>query len=108
MLRRLSTGEIIDEAFVRFAYPSGYQYDVLRGVDVLRRCGAAPDTRVAEAVELIERKRTADGRWLLETQDSDLLDLDMGEADGRPSRWNTLRAMRVLRWAGSPLSQGGG
>jgi hypothetical protein len=99
MLRRLSTGEVIDEAFTRFAFPTGYHYDILRGVDFLRRTGAAPDSRVAEAVELIGRKRDHDGRWLLEKADSDLLDLDMGEADGGPSRWNTLRAMRVLRWA---------
>lgn len=99
MLRRLSTGEIIDEAFTRFAFPTGYQYDVLRGTDFLRCAGVAPDSRIAEAIELIGQKRDLDGRWLLETADSDLLDFDMGEADGRPSRWNTLRAMRVLRWA---------
>lgn len=99
MLRRLSTSEIIDEAFTRFAFPAGYQYDVLRGTDFLRCAGAVPDSRIAEAVELIGHKRDPDGRWLLEMADSNLLDFDMGEADGKPSRWNTLRAMRVLRWA---------
>jgi hypothetical protein len=101
MLRRLSTGEIIDEAFTRFAFPTGYHYDVLRGTDFLRRAGTAPDSRIAEAVELIGQKQNPDGRWPLETAGSDLLDFDMGEADGKPSRWNTLRAMRVLRWAAS-------
>jgi hypothetical protein len=101
MLRRLSTGTVIDEAFTRFAYPTGYHYDVLRGTDLLRRADATPDSRVAEAVELIRQKRNPDGRWLLAMADADLLDFDMGEADGEPSRWNTLRAMRVLRWADS-------
>jgi hypothetical protein len=101
MLRRLSTGEIIDEAFTRFAFPTGYQYDVLRGTDFLRRVSTAPDSRIAEAVGLIEQKRDADGRWLLEMADSDLLDFDMGEAASEPSRWNTLRAMRVVRWMAS-------
>jgi hypothetical protein len=99
MLRRLSTGEIVDEAFTRFAFPTGYHYDVLRGTEFLRRAGAVPDSRIAEAVELIRQKQDPDGRWPLEMADADLLDLDMGEADGEPSRWNTLRAMRVLRWA---------
>jgi hypothetical protein len=99
MLRRLSTGEIIDEAFTRFAFPTGYHYDVLRGTDFLRCVGAVPDSRIAEAVELIGQKRNPDGRWLLEMADSNQLDFDMSEADGKPSRWNTLRALRVLRWA---------
>jgi hypothetical protein len=101
MLRRLSTGEVIDEAFTRFAFPTGYRYDVLRGLDFLRRTGAAPDARIAEAVELIGHKRDLDGRWPLETAQQNPLEFDMGEADGKPSRWNTLRAMRVLRWAAS-------
>lgn len=99
MLRRLSTGEIIDEAFARFAFPTGYHYDVLRAMAFLRCAGAAPDSRIREAVELISQKRDPDGRWPLEMAESNFLDLDMGEADGSPSRWNTLRAMRVLRWA---------
>ncbi len=102
LLRRLSTGQIIDEAFTRFAYPTGYPYDVLRAADFLRRAGAAPDERSAEAVELIRQRRAPDGRWPLDPADNNPLDFDLGEQVGQPSRWNTLRAMRVLRWADTP------
>jgi hypothetical protein len=98
MLRRLSTGEIIDPAFTQFSFPTGYHYDVLRGLDYLRSAGAVPDDRVAEAIELVESKRDADGRWPLENPHPDQLDVAMDPGEGRPSRWNTLRALRVLDW----------
>jgi len=67
-----------------------------------------PDARVAEAVDLVRSKREADDRWPLENpHETELvsarvrdLEFGMDEGDGRPSRWNTLRALRVLRWAG--------
>jgi hypothetical protein len=98
MLRRLSTGEIIDPAFIQFSFPTGYHYDVLRGLDELRSAGAVPDDRVAEAIELVESKRDTDGRWPLENPHPDQLDVAMDPGEGRPSRWNTLRALRVLDW----------
>ena len=98
MLRRLSTGELIDPAFTQFSYPTYWHYDVLRGLDYLRGAGAAPDERVAEAVDLVESKRDANGRWPLENPHPGKLHFAMDEGEGRPSRWNTLRAMRVLRW----------
>jgi hypothetical protein len=98
MLRRVSTGEIIDPAFTQFSFPTGYHYDVLRGLDELRSAGAVPDDRVAEAIELVESKRDADGRWPLENPHPDQLDVAMDPGEGRPSRWNTLRALRVLDW----------
>jgi hypothetical protein len=98
MLRRLSTSEIIDPAFTQFSFPTGYHYDVLRGLDYLRSAGGVPDDRVAEAIELVESKRDADGRWSLENPHSDQLDVAMDPGEGRPSRWNTLRALRVLDW----------
>src|SRR5438132_368025 len=108
MLRRLSSGELIDEAFTRFSFPTGWHYDALRGLDHLREAGVTPDARVAEAIDLIRSKRDAEGRLPLENpHQSEMvdarvrdLDFDMDEREGRPSRWNTLRALRVLRWAG--------
>jgi hypothetical protein len=98
MFRRMSTGEVADPEFTQFLFPSGYHYDVLRGLDYLRSAGSAPDERVNEAIALIESKRDADGRWSLENVYPDELFFEMGESEGQPSRWNTLRALRVLRW----------
>ena len=100
MLRRLSTGEVIDPAWSRFSYPTYWHYDVLRGLDYLRAAGAVPDERVSEVIDLVESKRDADGRWPLENPHPGRLHFAMDEGEGRPSRWNTLRAMRVLRWYG--------
>jgi hypothetical protein len=99
MLRRQSTGEIIDQDFARLAYPTGYHYDVLRGLDYLRSAGVAPDERVAQAIEIVNAKRGADGRWRIEIVHDDDLQFPMGEDAGQPSRWITLRAGRVLRCA---------
>ena len=98
MLRRLSTGEVINPAWMQFSYPTFWHYDVLRGLDYLRAAGAVPDGRVAEAIDLVASRRDADGRWPLENRHSGQLHFEMDEGEGRPSRWNTLRAMRVLRW----------
>jgi len=108
MLRRLSSGELIDPAFTLFSFPTGWHYDALRGLDYLRAAGVTPDARVAEAIDLIHSKRDAEGRLPLENpHESEMvnarvrdLEFDMDEREGRPSRWNTLRAMRVFRWAG--------
>jgi hypothetical protein len=108
MLRRLSSGELIDPAFTRFSFPTGWHYDALRGLDYLRAAGVAPDARMAEAIDLVRSKRDAEGRLPLENpHESELvnarvrdLEFGMDEREGRPSRWNTLRALRVLRWAG--------
>jgi hypothetical protein len=71
---------------------------VLRGLEYLRRAGATPDERVAEAIELVESKRDGDGRWPLENQYPGTMPVELDEGEGRPSRWNTLRALRVLDW----------
>jgi hypothetical protein len=98
LFRRRSTGEVIDSAWTRFAFPTWWHYDVLRGLDHLRRAGVAPDERVAEAIDLVASKRDVDGRWPLETQYPGKMPLETDEGEGRPSRWNTLRALRVLDW----------
>jgi hypothetical protein len=104
LFRRLSTGEIIERdrkggaAFTRFAFPTWWHYDVLRGLEYLRRAGVAPDERVAEATDLVASKRDNDGRWPLETQHPGRMPVETDEGVGRPSRWITLRALRVLDW----------
>jgi hypothetical protein len=104
LLRRRSTGEVIERdrkghtAWTRFAFPTWWHYDVLRGLEYLRRAGVAPDERVAEAIDLVVSKRDDDSRWPLETQYPGKMPVETDEGEGRPSRWNTLRALRVLDW----------
>jgi hypothetical protein len=104
LFRRRSTGEVIerdrkgDAAWTRFAFPTWWHYDVLRGLEYLRRAGVAPDERVAEAIDLVASKRDGDGRWPLETQYPGKMPVETDEGEGRPSRWNTIRALRVLDW----------
>ena len=95
LFRRLSSGEVIDPGWTRFAFPTTWHYDVLRGLDYLRSAGVRDD-RLAEPVALLASRRDDDGRWPLAEPHRDPVGLDMGEQSGRASRWNTLRAMRVL------------
>lgn len=98
LLRRKSTGEVIDPAWTLFSFPPQWHYDVLRGLDYLRDAGAEPDERVAEVIELVEQRRGADGRWPVQNPHLGEVYFEMDGGEGTPSRWNTLRAMRVLRW----------
>lgn len=100
LFRRRSTGEVIKQEFLELAFPPRYHYDVLRALDYFRAAGAVPDVRIDEALSLIEGKRQADGRWLLDRSYDESIALPLGESAGEPSRWNTLRALRVMRWAG--------
>jgi hypothetical protein len=104
LFHRLSTGEMIERdregstMFTRFAFPAWWHYDVLRGLEYLRHADITPDERVDEAIQLVESKRGSDGRWLLEVQYPGNMPVEMGESEGQPSRWITLRALRVLNW----------
>jgi hypothetical protein len=100
MLRRLATGDVLDPAWTQFSFPPGYHYDVLRGLEYLRSAGMTPDARMVEAIDLVASKRDAHGRWALENVHPDELDAEPSAAEGEPSRWITLRALRVLRWSG--------
>ncbi|MCA8950903.1 MAG: hypothetical protein KDE27_15470 [Planctomycetes bacterium] len=103
--RRRSTGAVIERdrkggaVWTRFAFPTWWHYDLLRALDYLRRAGLQPDARVAEAVDLVAAKRGSDGRWSLEACHAGNMPVRIDAEVGRPSRWNTLRALRVLRWA---------
>ena len=104
LFRRKSTGEVIEQdrkggaAWTRFAFPTWWHYDVLRGLDYLRSAGVAPDERVSDAIDLVVSKRDGAGRWPLETRYSGVMPVEMDAGVGQPSRWNTLRALRVLNW----------
>ncbi len=100
LFRRRSTGEVANPEFLELAFPPRYHYDVLRALDYFRDAdsGQQPDARLHAAVDYIASKRQADGRWLLDRAYEEALGLSVGESVGEPSRWNTLRALRVLRW----------
>ncbi len=100
LFRRLSTGEIVHPNFLQFAFPPRYHYDVLRALDYFRNTGTEANRCMLDAVQIIRQKQQADGRWLLDHAYDEALAVSFGDVAGAPSRWNTLRALRVLRWFG--------
>ena len=98
LFRRRSTGEVVRRGYLEFAFPYYWHYDVLRALDYFRNAGAQPDPRMADGVELVRSKRQPDGRWLLDRIHPGRVHFDIEEPVGAPSRWNTLRALRVLDW----------
>jgi hypothetical protein len=98
LLRRLSTGEIIDRGWTRFAFPVAWRYDLLRALDYFRRAGVPPDDRMAEAVEFVVKRRHRNGRWPLGAGHTEAIGFELESGRGKASRWNTLRALRVLDW----------
>jgi len=93
------TARVIDEKMTRFSYPCRWRYDVLRALDYFQDARLSYDCRMDDAVELLLRKRTGERKWLLQAKHSGQAHVDM-EIVGKPSRWNTLRAMRVLKHFG--------
>jgi hypothetical protein len=100
LLRRVSTGDIIEPAWTRFAFPTLWHYDVLRALDYLRASNVQPDDRMNEAEAIVLERRQGDNRWLLDLRHRDTLYSELSGAVGAPNRWVTLRAMRVLKWCG--------
>lgn len=104
LFHRKSTGEVVDTCrkcgskFTQLAFPNWWHYDVLWGLDYLRRAGVSPDEGMADAIQLLESKRDVDGRWRLDVVHAGVMPVDFGELIGQPSRWLTLRALRVLKW----------
>jgi hypothetical protein len=99
LLRRLSDGEIPQKRWLYVGFPNAWFYDVVRVLDYFRAARPGPDERMAEALDIVESKRDANGRWPLDHAYHDASLVDFGEAEGKPSRWITLRALRILRWA---------
>ena len=99
LLRRQSTGDVVNPSWLQFSFPTRWHYDVLRALDYFRQTAEPPDRRLDEAIELVRSRQQPDGTWLLENTHPGAVHFLLEEGDGRPSRWNTLRALRVLRWA---------
>lgn len=102
LLHRLSDGEIPQRRWLAVGFPNKWFYDVMRVLDYFRAARPEPDERMGEALEIVESKRDADGRWPLDHRYHERLLVDFGDVEGWPSRWITLRGARVLRWAGRP------
>jgi len=101
LFRSRSTGQIVNAAWTQCSFPTRWHYDILWGLDYLRSAGFAPDGRIAEAVDLVAKKRDEDRRWRLENPHAGPVHFELEGHAGEPSRWITLRALRVLRWAGA-------
>jgi hypothetical protein len=98
LFRRKSTGEVVNPEWMQFSFPTHWHYDVLRALDYFCSLGETPDARVGEAIDLLRSKQQPDGTWLLENTHPGKTYFLLEDGDGRPSRWNTLRALRVLNW----------
>jgi hypothetical protein len=107
LFRSLRTGEVVNPQWLSFSYPPRWHYDLLKAADYFASRGGMPDPRLAEAMDRIRAKRQPDGSWLLENTHPGTVYFRFEEPDGTPSRWNTLRALRVLRWYDAPSSDGG-
>ncbi len=101
MFRSHRTGAVAKGEFTRFSFPNRWHYDVLRGLDYFREAGApSDDPRLGDALELVRKRRGGDGKWVLQNEHKGRTFFRMEDV-GAASRWNTLRALRVLRWAES-------
>ena len=105
LFRSRTTGEVIETdrktrlkaTWTEMSFPTRWHYDILWALDYFRRAGVAPDERAAEAIGLVQAKRDEHGRWPLENPHPGRVHFEMEGPAGAPSRWNTLRALRVLR-----------
>ena len=104
MMYSLSTGKLIDKSWTLFVFPTTWHYHVLRGLDYLRSAGVEPDERAREAVLLVQRRQHQNGRWPAGKPHPDSIDFDVEAPRGTASRWNTLRAYRVLGWGGDLIA----
>ena len=99
LYRSHRTGEVVSANMTRFSFPPRWFYDVLRALDYFQARQADLDPKLEDALALLRKKRRKDGFWNLQNRRAGLTFFEM-ETVGQPSRWNTLRALRVLRWAG--------
>lgn len=96
LFRSDKTGEIISPRFLKLCYPSRWYYDILRALDYFQLANVKYDNRMNDALEVLIKKRTKDGLWKLVSNHPGQTHFEMEQA-GKPSRWNTLRALRVLK-----------
>jgi len=97
LFRSQRTGEIIKPIFLRFSFPPRWHYDILRALDYFQATGAPRDRRLGEAIDIVRSSQCEDGRWTLQNCYRGKTYFEL-ERLGAPSRWNTLRALRVLKW----------
>ena len=97
LFRSDRTGEIIKPIFLRFSFPPRWHYDILRALDYFQSINAPGDERLGEAIEIVRSRQAEDGRWPLQNNHKGRTHFEL-EQLGAPSRWNTLRALRVLQW----------
>ncbi|MCK6562098.1 hypothetical protein L6R21_23095 [bacterium] len=97
LFRSHRTGAVVDSRMTRFSFPPRWRYDIMRALDYFQACRLARDPRMDEAIALIKKKRSADGTWVLQSKHPGRTFFEM-EKVGKPSRWNTLRALRILKW----------
>ncbi|HLG16103.1 MAG TPA: hypothetical protein VJH03_16590 [Blastocatellia bacterium] len=97
LFRSHRTGEVIKRDFVRLSFPPRWHYDVLRGLDYFQAVNAERDGRLSDAIDILRDTRRSDGCWPLQHRYKGRTYFEM-ERLGGPSRWNTLRALRVLKW----------
>ena len=105
LYRSHRTGDVAAVAFTRLSFPPRWHYDLLRGFDHFAATDAPHDERYEDAIEVLRRRRRRDGTWPVQNKHSGKVWFDM-ERTGRPSRWNTLRALRVLRWSSRSVRVG--
>ena len=98
LFRRRSTGEAANPEFLELAFPPRYHYDILRALDYFRNAGVWPDPRIDAAVHIVKSRQLPNRRWLVDRAYDEALAVLFRESVGEPSRWNTVRALRVLRW----------
>lgn len=91
------TGKIINKAFTMLSYPCRWHYDVLRAMVYFAESETPYDERMSDAIDLIISKRRKDGTWPVQANHTGKTHIEMEKAGG-PSRWNTLRALKVLNF----------
>jgi hypothetical protein len=98
LFRRKSSGDVVNPSWLRFSFLTRWHYDVLRALEYFRSIGDPPDSGIDEAIHLLRSKKQPDGTWLLENTHAGKVHFELEEGDNKPSRWNTLRALRVINW----------
>jgi hypothetical protein len=102
LFRSLRTGQAANGQYLEFTHPNHWRYDILRALDYFRGASmfdqTKPDPRLADAIERLRAKRQADGKWAMDWAARGRRWFELDDGAGQPSRWITLRSLRVLTW----------